>query len=46
MLIEYFRDMRAVEKTVQFLLMALVSKRIYHYIVMKSDIEQKHPANP
>lgn len=38
--------MKTVKKTARFLIMALVSKRIYHYVVTKNDSEQKHGANP
>lgn len=38
--------MKTVKKTAQFLIIALTSKRIYHYVVTKSDSEQKHPAYP
>ena len=38
--------MKTVKKTARFLIIALLSKRIYHYVVTKSDSEQKHPANP
>lgn len=38
--------MKTVKKTAQFLIIALLSKWIYHYIVTKNDSEKKHPANP
>lgn len=38
--------MKTVKKTARFLIIALLSKRIYHYVVTKNDSEQKHPANP
>lgn len=34
------------KKTVRVLIIALISKRIYHYVVAKNDSEQRHPANP
>lgn len=38
--------MKTVKKTARFLITALVSKRIYHYVVTKNDREQKHTADP
>lgn len=38
--------MKTVKKTARFLITALVSKRIYHYVVAENDREQKHAADP
>lgn len=38
--------METVKKTVQVLIIALIRKLIYHYVVAKSDSEQRHRANP
>lgn len=38
--------MKTARKTAQFLIIALISERIYHYVVTKNDSEQKHPADP
>lgn len=38
--------MKTAKKTAQFLIITLISKWIYHYVVTKNDSKQKHLADP